>query len=120
MQDVEAGFIGGKPRPLDLHAPEGADVDFSFRRTAPWASPVFKLCQLNGCLLDEIFDNILLAQPVAAADSVVEVVVQVIFFLLDACRAAFGGYGMAAHRIDFRYQCDFQCGIGLGDGDCRT
>ena len=108
VQNVETRLVRREPGPLDLHAAKRARIDLAVRSTAPRATPVLELGQLNWCLLDEVLDDVLFAQPVATTDGVVEVVVETIFLALDACRAALGGNGMAAHRIDLRYQCDLQ------------
>ena len=120
VENVEAGLVGREPGSLDLHAAEGAHVDVSVRRTAPRTTPVLELGQLFRGLLDEVFDDVLLAEPVSAANRVMKVVLQAVRRLLDAGGAAFGSHGVAAHRINLRDQCDLQRRISLGHGDRRT
>ncbi len=67
----------------------------------------------------EVFDDILLAQPVAAADGIVEMVVEAVVGPRHAGGPAFRGHGVAAHRVDLGDQRDFQCRIGLGNRDRR-
>jgi hypothetical protein len=119
VQHVEAGLVGGEPGALDLHAAEGAHIDMAVRRPAPRATPVLELGQLLRAVGDEVLDHILLAQPVAAVHGIVEVILEAVGRLLHARRPAFGGDGVAAHRIDLRHQRDLQRRIRLGDGDCR-
>ena len=57
---------------------------------------------------DEVLDHILLAQPVAAADGIVEMVVQAVFGPRTRGGPAFCGHGMAAHGEHLRNQRDFQ------------
>ena len=108
MQDMETGFVSSEPSTLDLHASERAHIDVAIRGTAPRASPVFKLGQLDRCLLDEVLDDILLAEPVAAAHGVVEVIVETVVRALDTRRTTLGRHGVAAHRVDLGDQSDFQ------------
>ena len=85
-------------------------------RTLMWPSglrlhgqPQCSSCTISSrAVRDEIFDDVLLAQPVAAGDGVVEVVVEAVMVLHHAGRAAFGRDGVAAHRIDLRDQRDGQ------------
>ena len=63
---------------------------------------MFQLGQFLGCLVDEVLDGVLIAQPVAAAHRVVEVQVEAIIGLDDTCGSALGGTGVTAHGIDFR------------------
>ena len=108
MQNMEAGFVSCEPCPFDLHATKRTGIDFTFRRTAPRATPVLKLGQFDRGLLDEVFDDILFAQPVAATHGIVEVIIVTIFLALHARCTAFGGNGVATHWINLRYQCDLQ------------
>ena len=74
---------------------------------------MLELQQLLGCFLHQIIDGILVAQPIAAADRVVEMMVETVVGLDNAGRTAFRRAGMTAHRIDLGYEADCQCGIGL-------
>ena len=102
VQDVEPRLVGGEPGTLDLHAAERAHGDGTIRLAAPRTAPMFQLGQFLGCLVDEILDGVLIAQPVAAAHRVVEVQVEAIIGLDDTRGSAFGGTGVTAHGIDFR------------------
>ncbi|EXI86819.1 MAG: hypothetical protein AW12_02116 [Candidatus Accumulibacter sp. BA-94] len=119
VQHVEAGLVGGEPRPLDLHAAERTHIHVAVRRPAPRATPVLELRQLLGTVGDEVLHHVLLAEPVTAVHGIVEVILEAVARLLHPRRTALGGDGMAAHRIDLRHQRNLQRGIRLGDGDCR-
>ena len=75
---------------------------------------MFELGQFDRCLLDEVLDDILLAQPVAAAHGVVEMIIEAVIRTLDPSRATLRRHGVAAHRIDLRDQRDLQRRIGFG------
>ena len=62
-------------------------------------------------------DGILVAQPVAAAHGVVEVMLEAVVGLDDAGRAALGRAGVAAHRVDLGDQRDAQLRVGLRERD---
>jgi hypothetical protein len=98
VQHVEAGLVGGEPGALDLHAAEGAHVDMAVGRAAPRAAPVFELGHLFVAVGDEVLDHVLLAQPVAATDGVVEVILEAVASDSLTPPAAFGGDRVAAHR----------------------
>ena len=119
MQHVEAGLVRGEPGALDLHAAERPHVDVAVVLAAPRAAPVFHLHHLFVRVGYEVFDDILLAQPVAAADGIVEMVVQAVVGPRHRGSPAFRGYGVAAHRVDLGNQCNFQLRIGLGNRDRR-
>ena len=78
MQHVEASLVGGEPRALDLHAAERSHVDVAVILAAPRAAPVLELHHLFGAVGDEVVDDILLTQPVAAGDRVVEMMLQAV------------------------------------------
>ncbi|KFB74201.1 MAG: hypothetical protein AW09_000512 [Candidatus Accumulibacter phosphatis] len=84
VQHVKAGLVGGKPGALDLHATKRAHVDVAVRRPAPRAAPVLELRQFLGALRHEVLDHILFAQPVATANSIVEVILEAVRRLLDS------------------------------------
>ena len=117
MQDMEAGLVGGEPGAFDLHAAERPHRDAAVGFAAPGTAPVLQLQQFQRRGVDEQLDGILVAEPVAAGDGVVEMVVQAVVVLDDAGRAAFGGHGVAAHRIDLGDQRKREGRIGLGDRD---
>ena len=117
MQHVEAGLVRGKPRAHLLHAAERADGDAPVGLAAPRAAPVLESQQLLRGLLDEGLDGVLIAEPVAAGDGVVGVLVQAVVGGNHARGAAFGRDGVAAHRIDLHTTSHAEPGVGLGDGD---
>src|SRR5262249_19752129 len=116
----EAGLVGGEPRAHLFHATEGPDRDAAIRLAAPRTAPVLQAEQFLRRLLDEGLDGILVAQPVAAGDGVVGVLVERVVSADDAGSAALGGDGMAAHRVDLGDDRDAEAGIGFRDGDGRA
>ena len=117
MQHVEAGLVGGEPGALDLHAAEGAHVGVAVRLAAPRAAPVLHLHHLLVRVGDEVLDHVLLAQPVAAGDGVVEMMFQAVVRLRHRGRAAFRRHRVAAHRIDLGDERDGQRRIRFGNRD---
>ena len=73
VQHVEAGLVGGEPGAHLLHAAERPDRDVPVGLPAPRAAPVLELQELARRLLDEGLDGVLVAEPVAARDGVVDV-----------------------------------------------
>ena len=70
-----------------------------------------------GASLNECLDRILIAEPVAAGDGVVGVLVETVVGLGHAGRAALGGDRVAAHGIDLGDHGDAEFGIDLGGGN---
>ncbi|MNJ68295.1 hypothetical protein D3C77_645320 [compost metagenome] len=116
MQHVEAGFIGGKPGTFNLHATKAAHVDRTVWLTAPRATPLLQLGHFTWAAVNKVVDHVLLTQPVATGNGVLEVIVVAVVILSDCGGAPFGGYRVATHWIYFRYQRDFQLGIGFRGG----
>jgi hypothetical protein len=75
---------------------------------------MFELQKFLGSFLDEGFDGVLIAEPVAAGDGVVSVLVERVVGFDDAGGAAFGGDSVAPHGIDLGDDGDFQVGINFG------
>jgi hypothetical protein len=71
-------------------------------------------------LLDERLDGVLVAQPVAAGDGVVGVLVERVVRTDDAGRAALGRDRVAAHRVDLGDDGDAEARIGFRDRDRRA
>ncbi len=120
VQHVEAGLVGGEPRAHLLHAAESAHGDVSIRIAAPGAAPVFQPEQFLGRLLDENLDGVLIAQPIAARDRVVSMLVESVPRLDDTSSASLGRNRMAAHGIDLRDNCHAEFGTDLGNSDSRS
>ena len=78
VEHVEAGLVGGEPGARLLHAAEGPHGDVAVGLAAPGAAPVLQLDQLLRRFLDESLDGVLIAQPVAAGDGVVGVLVEAV------------------------------------------
>ena len=117
MQHVEAGFVAGKPGALFLHAAERAGSDVSIGFAAPRTSPVLELREFARGLADKSLYRILIAEPIAARDGVIGVIVQAVIGTHDAGRPTLGGDSMAAHGIDLGDDRDSESGIGFRDGD---
>jgi hypothetical protein len=64
--------------------------------------------------LDEGFDGVLIAEPVAAGDGVVGVLVERVVGFDDAGGATFGGDRVAPHGIDLGDDGNFEVGINFG------
>ena len=107
VQHMEAGLVGSKPRALDLHAAESTHIDVTIRLAAPGAAPMFHLNHLLGAMGNEIVDDVLVAQPVAAGHGIVEMMFQAVVRLHHAGRSPFRRHGVAAHRIDLGHQREF-------------
>ena len=120
MEHVEAGLVGGEPRPLRLHPPERTNGHRAIRLPAPRASPVLQPQHLVRGFLDERFHRILVREPVGTRNGVVRMGIQAIASLDDRCRAAFRRDGVAAHRVDLGDHGNAEVGVRLGRGDGRS
>jgi hypothetical protein len=78
---------------------------------------VLEAHQLLWGFLHERFDGVLVGHPVAARDRVVGVLVEAVIRARHTGRAAFGGHGVTAHRIDLGENRDAEPRVGFGDGD---
>ena len=76
--------------------------------------------QFLGCLVDEVLDDILVGQPVAAAHGIVEVQIEAVIGFDNAGSTALGSAGMAAHRIDLGNEGHLDIRVVLGEGDSRS
>ncbi len=110
---METGFISGKPGALDFHATEGPHRHRAIRLAAPRTTPMLQLHQLLGRFVNEVFDGILIAQPVAATHGIAKVQIKAVVGFDDASGPAFRRAGMAAHRVDLGDQGDAKLRIGL-------
>ena len=79
--------------------PNGPHGDVPVGLAAPGTAPVLQAQQLLGRFLDEGLDRVLIAQPVAAGDGVVGVLVEAVVGRIDAGGAALGRDRVAAHRV---------------------
>ena len=120
VEHVEAGLVGGEPRPHLLHPAEGPHGDAAVGLAAPRAAPVLQPEHLLGGLPDERLDGVLVAQPVAPGDGVVGVLVQAVSGLDHRGRPPLRRDGVAAHGIDLGDHGHAQLRIHLGDGDGRA
>ena len=120
MQHVKAGFIGGKPGAFDFHAAESADIDVAIGFATPWATPMFHLHQFLGAMRNEVIDDVLFAQPVAAGHRIVKMMLQAVVRLYHAGGTAFGRHRVAAHRVDLGNERDGQRRIGFSHRNGRA
>ena len=120
MEHVEAGLVGGEPRPLRFHPPERTNGHRAIRLAAPGATPVLQQQQLVRGFLDERFHRILVREPVGTRNGVVRMGIQAIAGLDDRRRAAFRRDGVAAHRVDLGDHGNAELGVRLGRGDGRS
>jgi hypothetical protein len=81
---------------------------------APGAAPVFELEKFLRGFLDEGFDGVLIAEPIAAGNGVVGVFVERVVGFDDAGGAAFGGDSVAPHGINLGDDGDFEVGVNFG------
>jgi hypothetical protein len=81
---------------------------------------VLQLDEFPGRLVDEVLDGVLVAQPVAATDGVVEVLLQTVVGLDHTGGATLSRTSVAAHRVDLRDQRDAQLRIGLYKCNCSA
>src|SRR5207249_9600358 len=81
---------------------------------APWTAPMFELEEFLGRFFYKGFDGVLIAEPVAAGDGVVGVLVERVVGFDDAGGAAFGGDGVAPHWINLGDDGDFEIGVEFG------
>ena len=117
VQHVEAGFVGGKPRAHLFHAAESADGDVSVGLAAPRAAPMLEAQQFFGGFLDEGLHGVLVAEPVAAGNGVVGVLVETVTRFNDTRCAAFRRNRVAPHGVDLGDHGDVEFGIDFGDSD---
>ena len=117
VEHVEAGLVRGKPRAHLFHAPEGAHGNPPVGLAAPRAAPVFEAEELLARFLYEGLDRILIAQPIAARNGVVGVLVEAVVRTDDTRRSTFGGDGVAAHRVHLGHDGDVEARIGFRDGN---
>ena len=118
MQHVEAGLVGGEPGAHLLHAAEGAHGDAAVRLAAPGTAGVLQAEQLLGCFPDEGLHGVLVAQPVAAGDGVVGVLVEAVVRPDHPGGAPLGRDRVAAHGVDLRHNRNTEFGIDFGGGNC--
>src|SRR5262249_60907039 len=101
MQHGMAGAIGGRTGPLSGalpimggHAAERPLINFAVFGAREWYAPVFKFVNRRGGVAAEIFDRVLIAEPIRPLDGVAHVPPPVILAHIAQCR------GNAALRRD--------------------
>ena len=120
VQHVEAGLVRGEPRAFLLHAAKRPNGDVPVGLAVPGTSPPFQLQQLQGRFLYEGLNRILIAEPIAAGNRVVRVLVLAVVGLGYTGGSALGGNGVAAHGIDLGNDGDAELGIDFRRGDRRA
>src|SRR4051812_11247947 len=111
---MEAGLIVNELGALDFHCAEWKDRHLHVEVTTERKTPMLHLRELERSRVDEQLDRVLVTQPVAAGDRVVEVKIHAVVVLDHPGGAAFGGNRMAAHGIDLGKQRHLERRIGLG------
>jgi len=87
---------------------------------APGAAPVLEQGQLLRRLLDEVLDDVLVAEEVRALHGVEAVQLEAVVLTRHRRRTALGRDRVAAHRINLGDERDGGVRIRLGDGDRRA
>ena len=109
VQHGVAGAIRGRAGALDRrlaevagHAAEGALIDLAFGRAAERHAPVLQLVDRRRRVPDQVFNGVLVAQPVRPLDGVVHVPAPVILAHVAEAGgdAALGGHGVRPGRKD--------------------
>jgi hypothetical protein len=118
VEHVEADLVGGVPGALGAHAAEGPRGDAAVLVAAPGAAPVLEQRELLRSLLDEVLDDVLVAQEVGALHRVEAMHLQVVVCTGDCGGPALGGDRVAPHRVDLRHHRDGGFGVCLDGGDC--
>jgi len=120
VEHVKTDLVGRVPGPLGRHAAERARRNGPIFVAAPRAAPVFEQRQLPRRLLDEVLDDVLVAEKVGALDGVVTVHLEVVVVARNRRGTALRRNGVAAHRIDLRDESDGSGGIDLTRGNCSA
>ncbi len=97
-----------------LHPAESAHRNMPIGLAVPRTTPVLQLQQLLRRFPDKRLHCVLIAQPVAARDGVVGVLVQTVVGFGHTGRAAFGRNRVAAHGINLGNNGDAELGIDFG------
>ena len=117
---MKASFVRGEPGALDLHPTKGANRHTTVRFAAPRTAPVLKLDHFFwGCFDKELY-GVLVREPIAAANSVLEVFVETVIVFDHRSSATLCGHSVAAHRVYLANDCHAERRIGLSDGYGRA
>ena len=114
---MEAGLVGGEPRPLDLHPPEGTHGDVAIRLPVPGTAPVLQPQAFLRGLPHEGLHRVLVGEPVPSGDGVVGVLVEAVRLFDHGGGSSLRRDGMAAHGIHLGDHGDAEFRIRLGHGD---
>ncbi len=129
VQDGVTGAVGGGAGALHRafaevagHAAEGALIDLALVGAAEGHAPVFQL--INGLrrVADQVFDGVLVAQPVRPLDGVVHVPLPgVLAHVAErGGDAALGRHGVRAGREDLGDASDLQALLGGAEGGAQA
>ena len=109
-----AGALGNAFAEIRRHAAKGTLINFAFLRARKRHAEMLQFVNGFGRIAAQIFNGVLVAQPVRAFDGVIHVPAPVIITHI----AKRGGYAplrgnrVAARRKDFRNTCRFQPALG--------
>ena len=117
-----AGALDGAFAVILGHSAEGALIDLAFVRTRERHAPMLQLINGGRCVTAEIFDRVLIAQPVRSLHGVVHVPAPVIpTHVAEACRnAALRCNRMTAGRKDLADAGRLQAGLRTAQGRAKA
>ncbi len=129
VQDGVAGAVGGGAGALHRafaeiagHAAKGALIDLAFVCAREGHAPVFQLIDGLGRVADQIFDGVLVAQPVRPLDGVVHVPLPAVLAHVGqgGRDATLSGHGVRAGREDLGDAGDLQALLGGAEGGAQA
>ena len=129
MQNGVAGAVGGGAGALDRrfavilgHAAKGALIDLAFIGARERHAPMFKLVNGGGRVAAEIFDGVLIAEPVRPLHGVVHVPAPIVLAHIAerGGDAALRRDGVRARREDFRDAGGFQPGFSAAKSGAQA
>ncbi len=110
-----AAEIGG-------HAAEGTLINLAVGGARKRHAPMFELVNGGGRVAAQIFDGVLVSEPVGALDGVIHVPFPIVRPHIGerGRHAALGGHRMGAGRKDFGHAGGAQARLGTADGGAQT
>ena len=117
MKEMKPGLVGGKPSALFLHAAERTHGDPAIGFAAPRAAPMLEPNELLGRFSYEGLHRVLIAEPVAARDGVVGVLIKAVAPRDHPRGSTLRRDGVTPHGIDLGNNCNAERWIGFSDGD---
>ena len=117
-----AGALDGGLAEVTGHAAEGALIDLAIRGAREGYAPVLEFVDRRGSVPAEVFDGVLVAQPIRPLDGVVHVPAPVILaHIAEAGRdAALGRHSVRAGREDLGDAGGLQARLGAAEGGAEA